>query len=217
MAIYLLIKEHADTGLKYLCKHVASSFSDCEKYKGSGIYWKNHLKKYGNNVKTTCLFVTDDKEEFRKIAKNYSILLNVKESKQWANLCNEEGQGGDTIIDKKKHGEKSKKTWLIPEVREKLLKHLETHIEVIRPKAIEASKRKMTGVSKTEEHKQNMRGKRPHVNQSGSNNNNAKKIETPFGTFGSIREASQQIEGYTYEMIRHKLHSDKEWRYLKSQ
>jgi len=40
MAFYLLIKEHLDTGLKYLCKHVAFSFSECENYKGSGTYWK---------------------------------------------------------------------------------------------------------------------------------------------------------------------------------
>jgi hypothetical protein len=34
MAIYLLVKEHAYTGLKYLCKHVASSFSECEEIEG---------------------------------------------------------------------------------------------------------------------------------------------------------------------------------------
>jgi hypothetical protein len=47
VAIYLLIKQHKDTGLKYLCKHVASSFSDCEEYRGSGTYWRKHLKKHG--------------------------------------------------------------------------------------------------------------------------------------------------------------------------
>ena len=81
MAFYLLIKEHLDTGLKYLCKHVAFSFSECENYKGS-------------------------------------------------------------------------------------------------------------------------------------KNNFAKKIETPFGVFGSIREASQQIEGYTYSMIWKRLQNDNDWRYI---
>jgi hypothetical protein len=65
MATFLLIKEHLDTGLKYLCKHVASSFFECQKYKGSGTYWKRHLKKHGTNIKTTCLFVTEDEKEFR--------------------------------------------------------------------------------------------------------------------------------------------------------
>jgi hypothetical protein len=217
MAIYLLVKEHVDTGLKYLCKHVASSFFECEKYKGSGTYWKRHLKKNGNNVKTICLFVTEDKNEFRKISKEYSLKYDVANSKEWANLCNEEGQGGDTVIDKKLHGEKSKKTWQNPHVRQKLLNHLSKHIKVIQPLAAKAAKEKLTGVPKTEEHKQNMRGKRPHVSQTGSKNNNAKKIETPFGIFGSIREASQQIEGHTYKMIWDKLQNDKEWRYIKFQ
>lgn len=217
MPTYLLIKEHIDTGLKYLCKHDAANFSDCENYRGSGTYWKKHLKKHGNKVKTTCLFVTENEKEFREVAKKYSLEFNVIESKEWANLCNEEGQGGDTIVDKKVHGEKSKKTWQNPQVREKLLKHLSVHIENIRPRAIQAAKEKMTGVPKTEQHKENLRGKRPHVNQSGSKNNFAKKIKTPFGIFGSIREASQQIEGYTYKMIWDRLQNDKEWRYLKLQ
>ena len=137
MAIYLLVKEHVDTGLKYLCKRVASSFSECEKYKGSGVYWTKHLKKYGNNVKTTCLFVTENKDEFYKVAKKYSLDYNVTKSKEWANLT-------------------------------------------------------------------------------GAKNNNAKGIETPFGFFGSISEASRQLKGYTYRMIWYKLHNDIEWRYLKS-
>jgi hypothetical protein len=214
MAIYLLVKEHVDTGLKYLCKHVASSFSECEKYKGSGTYWKRHLKKNGNNVKTTCLFVTEDKNEFRKISKEYSLEYDVINSKEWANLCYEEGQGGNTVIDKKLHGEKTKQGLHRPEVREKHLSFLKEHIKKIQPLAVKASKQKLTGVLKTEEHKKNMRGKRPHVNQTGSKNNFAKKIETPFGIFESIREASQQIEGHTYKMIWYRLQNDKEWRYI---
>ena len=59
------------------------------------------------------------------------------------------------------------------------------------------------------------RGKRPHVIQSGSKNNNAKVIQTPYGTFGSISEASQQIEGHTYKMIWDRLQNDSSWRYIK--
>lgn len=46
---------------------------------------------------------------------------------------------------------------------------------------------------KSEETKMKFRGKRPHVIQSGSNNNNAVPIVTPYGTFGSIREASEKL------------------------
>ena len=60
-----------------------------------------------------------------------------------------------------------------------------------------------------------MRGvKKPNANQTGSKNNNSKKIKTPFGIFGSIREASHQIESYTYKMIWDRLQKDKEWKYI---
>lgn len=217
MAIYLLVKEHVHTGLKYLCKHVASSFPECEKYKGSGVYWTKHLKKYGNNVKTTCLFVTENEKQFREVAKKYSLEYNVAESKEWANLCGEEGQGGNTVLDKVVHGKKTSLGLRQPNVRQKHLDFLKDHIKTIQPLAVIAAKEKMTGVPKTKEHKENMRGKRPHINQTGSKNNNAKCIETPFGVFGSISEASRQIKGYTYRKIWYKLHNDNEWRYLKSQ
>ncbi len=41
---------------------------------------------------------------------------------------------------------------------------------------------------KSPKHILNMMGNRPHVNQTGSNNNNAKKIKTPYGIFNSIAE-----------------------------
>ena len=214
MAIYLLIKEHAHTGLKYLCKHVASSFSDCEKYKGSGIYWKRHLKQHGNHVKTTCLFVTDDKEEFNKVAKKFSLEFNIIDSKEWANLCAEEGQGGNTVVDFEEHSKKTSIGLHNPIVRKKHLAFLKEQVKIIQPLAAKAAKEKLTGISKSEKHKENMRGLRPHVNQTGSKNNNAKRIHTPYGIFGSISEATQQIEGHTYKMIWDRLQNDKEWRYI---
>jgi hypothetical protein len=215
MAIYLLVKEHAYTGLKYLCKHVASSFSECEEYKGSGTYWKRHLKQHGNHVKTTCLFVTENEKEFREVAKKYSLEFNIIESKEWANLCNEEGQGGNTVVDKNTHSEKTKLGLYRSEVREKHLAHLKEQVKITQPLAAKAAKEKLTGVPKTEHHKEKMRGKRPHVIQLGNKNNNAKGIQTPYGTFGSIREASQQIEGHTYKMIWDRLQNDSSWRYIK--
>ena len=215
--LYLLVKEHNLTGLKYLCKKTARSFDECEKYKGSGVYWKKHLTKYGNDVSTTCLFITEDKEEFRKVAKKYSLEYEVTQSKEWANLCDEEGQGGNTVVDKIVHGKKTSLGLQQPNVRQKHLIFLKEHIKIIQPLAAAASKEKLTGVPKTEKHKENMRGKRPHVNQTGAKNNNAKGIETPFGFFGSISEASRQLKDYTYRIIWYKLQNDNEWRYLKSQ
>lgn len=214
MAIYLLIKEHLDTGLKYLCKHSAESAEECDTYKGSGKYWKNHLKKHGNNVSTKCIFVTEDKQKFREVALQYSLKYDVVKSENWANLCLEQGEGGDTVIDKKLHGQKSKEMWKNPIIREKLLKHLTEQVKISQPLAAKAAKEKLKGVPKTEEHKKNMSGKRPHVNQSGSKNNYAKKIETPFGIFGSIREASHSIKGYTYKMVWDRLQNTDGWSYI---
>lgn len=67
---------------------------------------------------------------------------------------------------------------------------------------------------KTEKEKLSMRGKRPHVIQSGSFNNNAKKINTPFGVFGSIKECSDKT-GIAYDNVHYKLRAKhKDWGYL---
>ena len=47
MPIYTLyVKTHNKTGLKYLGR----TTQDPYKYKGSGTYWRSHLKKHGNRV-----------------------------------------------------------------------------------------------------------------------------------------------------------------------
>jgi hypothetical protein len=92
--IYLYLKTHKQTGLKYLGKTIRNPFE----YKGSGNFWLNHLKKYGNNVQTEILFQTEDKDLFRKTAKEYSIKYNIVESRNFANLTIEEGQGGQTRV-----------------------------------------------------------------------------------------------------------------------
>jgi group I intron endonuclease len=60
----------------------------------------------------------------------------------------------------------------------------------------------------------NMRVKKPKANQKGSNNNFAKKIQTPFGIFGSIKEASENITNHSYKMIWDRLQKSPEWFYL---
>lgn len=91
--IYLYVKTHKKTGLRYLGK---TKNKNPEKYPGSGKYWKRHLSKHGNDVSTNILLESEDKEEIRKWGKYYSDLWNVVESKGWANLVEECGDGGDT-------------------------------------------------------------------------------------------------------------------------
>lgn len=93
MNIYLYVKTHQKTGLKYLGM---TTKSDPYKYKGSGKMWKQHLKEYGNDCTTEILLETTDKEEIKKAGTYYSKLWNVVKSDNWANQKVESGTGGWT-------------------------------------------------------------------------------------------------------------------------
>ena len=92
----LMIKTHNETKLKYLC-YTRTEGEEYANYKGSGKHWKRHLKKHGDHITTEMIFETEDKEEFKKVATNKSIELDIVNSPQWANLKIEEGDGGDTV------------------------------------------------------------------------------------------------------------------------
>lgn len=87
---YLYIKQHNVTGLKYLGY---TSNKDPYKYKGSGTYWKRHIKNHGYCVTTTILLATEDKKDIKATGVFFSKLFNIVKSKEWANLDIEEGQG----------------------------------------------------------------------------------------------------------------------------
>jgi hypothetical protein len=90
MTIYLYIKTHRVTGLKYLGKTIR----DPLRYNGSGLYWKRHLKEHGLNLDTQILLATEDETEFKETAIFFSKLFNIVESKEWANFREETGHGG---------------------------------------------------------------------------------------------------------------------------
>lgn len=89
---YLYVKTHIKTNLKYL----GYTKRDPYKYKGSGIRWLNHVNKHGYDVWTNIIFQTELKKEITLKGKEYSLLWNVVESNDWANLTIEQGDGGDT-------------------------------------------------------------------------------------------------------------------------
>ena len=110
--IYLYKKTHKVTGLKYLGKTTRDPFS----YMGSGVYWRRHLKKHGNDVDTEILYETIDKEEFKQKGLYYTKLWNVVESDEWANLKPETGDGGSGIMtneskEKIRRYQKNNKVW----------------------------------------------------------------------------------------------------------
>jgi hypothetical protein len=96
-------------GLKYFCKSVRKNF---EKYKGSGLYWTNHVRKSGKeNVKT--LWVSDwfyCPHHIQEFALMFGEYNQIVESNQWANLMPEYGIGGGSKYWKgKKRPEHSKR------------------------------------------------------------------------------------------------------------
>ena len=88
--IYLYIKTHLGTGLKYFGK----TYKNPEKYKGSGKYWKRHLKLHGDNVKTEILGIFYDETKCKDAALKFSIENNIVKSDEWANLILENGLDG---------------------------------------------------------------------------------------------------------------------------
>jgi NUMOD3 motif len=88
VTIYLYVKTHNKTGLKYLGK---TESKDPHKYPGSGTYWKYHLKKHGKDYSTEIIKECESIEEFTKWGLYYSNLWNVVESNDWANLKEETG------------------------------------------------------------------------------------------------------------------------------
>lgn len=88
--IFLYVKTHNTTGLKYFGKTIQNPF----KYKGSGTRWINHLKVHGYDVTTEIIGEFSNKVDAQKVALKFSIDNNIVESTQWANLKIEDITGG---------------------------------------------------------------------------------------------------------------------------
>ena len=97
--LYLMVKTHTITGLKYLCKKVTTSDSKAISYLGSGTRWNNHLKVHGKHINTEIIvkYELDKIEEFSKLCIEYSNKFNIVKSGEWANLIIETGKPGTKI------------------------------------------------------------------------------------------------------------------------
>lgn len=100
--IYLYLKIHNKTGLKYLGQTKQNPYT----YNGSGVYWQKHLKKHGINITTYILFVSESKQIITEKGLYYSKLWNIVESKEFANLIVESGEGQSKGF---KHSKKTRK------------------------------------------------------------------------------------------------------------
>jgi hypothetical protein len=90
----LMIKAHNKTKLKYLCM---TCRDDWEKYTGSGVRWKKHLKRNGVDITTEVLYESEDYDDFVNICILTSAELNVALSAEFANIVPESGYGKDGI------------------------------------------------------------------------------------------------------------------------
>jgi len=91
--IYLYIKTHSKTGLKYFGKTIKK---DPHKYPGSGKHWRAHLEKHGYEYTTEIYGTYTNKDECQTAAIEFSEKNKIVESKEWANLRIESLDGGDT-------------------------------------------------------------------------------------------------------------------------
>ena len=89
MTIYLYIKTHNKTGLKYLGK----TSKDPHTYLGSGVDWKLHLKEHGEDHTTEIIRECQTNQELNQWGRHYSNLWNVAASSEWANRIPETGGG----------------------------------------------------------------------------------------------------------------------------
>lgn len=146
--MYLYVKTHNKTGLKYLGK---TSNKDPHNYPGSGIVWKRHLEKYGYDYTTEILLETDNIQEIKEKGIYYSLLWNVVDSDDWANLINEQGDGGDTSNSEnwKLSLERRRGTY----VKEKNPFYGKTHTEETKIKLSKLASKQWKNIPKSEEHK----------------------------------------------------------------
>lgn len=98
--IYLYIKQHNLTGLKYFGRTIRNPYN----YHGSGKYWKQHILKHGKSISTLEVFEFNRQEECSAFALEFSEIHNIVESNEWANLTPENGIDGS--------GKRSKQTRL---------------------------------------------------------------------------------------------------------
>lgn len=92
--IYLYVKTHEVTGLKYFGK---TTRDDPISYRGSGKYWNRHLQKHGAMFTTEIIASFDDPKECEEYAIKFSIDNNIVESESWANLREENGLDGAPV------------------------------------------------------------------------------------------------------------------------
>jgi hypothetical protein len=183
--IYLLVKTHNKTGLKYLCQ---TTRQDYNKYPGSGKYWKKHLKVHGYDVTTEVIKECVSRDEMIYWGKHYSDLWNIVNSREWANLKPEEGNGNTT--------EWMKELWLQPGYKDKIREARKTTYSSLKYK----QKQRENSLKLWQDSE--FRNNRP--NQSGMNNPNYDPTSHVFEHKDGNRFSGSKLEFATKYNLRPK-------------
>jgi group I intron endonuclease len=167
----------------------------CKSY--NSVFYKS-LRKYGwDNFTISIIYQSKDKLYTKNIMENdfiieYNTFVNSENSMGYNMTI-----GGDGVLNASDFWSKERK------LKQSLI-----------------SKERFTRILKTQRHKENMKGSRSHVNQTGKNNNAAQKLSTPYGVFDSIKEAefyfNEQNINITYSKIFSKLNNPNksDWFYI---
>lgn len=73
-------------------RYLGQTSKDPFTYKGSGTYWKRHIKKHGYDVSTVILAECNSIQEVRDLGMKYSNKWDVANSGEFANLKPETGE-----------------------------------------------------------------------------------------------------------------------------
>jgi hypothetical protein len=225
--IYLYMKTHNQTGLKYLGK---TAQADPYKYRGSGTYWASHIKKHGYNVTTEILKVCGCSTAIKIWGCYYSRLWNVVKSNEWANLKEEAGDGGAVPLELRPHlktkeyrdklSTRTKERWSIPGAVDQMSKKIkssfkaDTRREINRHSAtlqwMESREKKMKGINRyyNTASKEDLKKRHNAISEAHKQralscdyiNPRSVQVVTPKGKFNSITAARR-----AYRLSAHKF------------
>lgn len=92
MTYKLMIKQHYETGIQYLCVTKRKNWKD---YKGSGKRWKNLLTAHPQRILTMLVYTDNDVSRFDEMCRFWSDDLDVVNNENFANLVPEYGYEGN--------------------------------------------------------------------------------------------------------------------------
>ena len=174
MKIYLYVKQHKITKLKYFGM---TATKDPYTYLGSGLHWRRHLKIHGKDIDTLEVWEFNNTDKCEEFALGFSKKNNIVESKDWANLRPENGKDGRAPGSPGLKGEKNP---LWGKRKDETSFYGKKH----KPETIEIYKKQ----------------------KAGGNNPRARKVTTPSGSYGCLKEAAK-ADHTCKDTLRKKLNS----------